>query len=411
VVGVSKVVTAKVAKPMVIEYAPTRTVKPWPKNPRKISPEAKARLWKILDRFGLREPLTVRAETKHLLGGHRRHEWALARGLETIPVVKHRGLSDEEAEALNVALNNREAQGEFDLGPLADILSELQLKGFDATLTGFGTDDVKRMLAKAGHNGHEEGEVDLTAPAEPKSKRGEVYELGRHRLMCGDATSAENVASLLNGVQPNLMVTDPPYGVGYDPKWRNEAAEKGLIAFAASREGVVANDDRIDWHEAWALFPGDVAYCWHADRHASTVQASLEEVGFEIRAQVIWAKPRFVISRGHYHWQHEPCWYAVRKDANAGWCGDRSQTTLWEIPLLDDTDQKEHSTQKPTECMERPIRNHEGDVYDPFVGTGTTIIAAERQGRVCYAMEIEPTYCDVIRRRYAAYVGKPELAP
>jgi DNA modification methylase len=218
---------------------------------------------------------------------------------------------------------------------------------------------------------------------------------------------------LLDGAKPRLMVTDPPYGVKYDASWRNRAAEKGAIGYAACRVAKVPNDDRCDWAEAWMLSPSDVAYCW-APPGAQQFdhQHALERVGFEIRYQVIWVKPRFAISRGHYHWQHEPCWYAVRKGSTSGWRGDRSQTTLWAIGLDKNVDGG-HSTQKPLECMERPIRNHEGDVCDFFVGSGTTIIAAARQGRTCYAMEIDPGYCDVTRKRWGDYArsGGLDLGP
>ena len=149
--------------------------------------------------------------------------------------------------------------------------------------------------------------------------------------------------------QPHLMVTDPPYGVDYDPAWRGRAG----VNANTGKMGRVANDDRADWREAWALFPGEVAYVWHAGRFASTVQDSLEACGFEIRAQIIWGKDRFALSRGHYHWQHEPCWYAVRGTAH--WSGDRSQSTLWRIPAREDGGHG-HGTQKPVECMRRPMR-------------------------------------------------------
>ena len=150
-------------------------------------------------------------------------------------------------------------------------------------------------------------------------------------------------------------------------------------------------------------------YCWHADRHASEVQRSLEAAGFEIRCQIVWAKPRFAISRGHYNWQHEPCWYAVRQGKTAHWIGDHSQTTLWSI-ALDVNVEGGHSTQKPLECMARPIRNHEGDVYDPFLGSGTTMVAAEQLGRLCYGMEIEPKYIAVALERLAGMGLEPRLA-
>jgi DNA modification methylase len=142
-----------------------------------------------------------------------------------------------------------------------------------------------------------------------------------------------------------------------------------------------------------------VAYVWHADRHASTVQSNLFDAGFEVRSQVIWAKQNFSISRGHYHWKHEPCWYAVKKGRTASWIGDRKQTTLWEINLSANADGG-HGTQKPTECMERPIRNHGGDVYDPFLGSGTTLIAAENLSRQARCVEIDPGYVAVSLQRY-----------
>ena len=190
-------------------------------------------------------------------------------------------------------------------------------------------------------------------------------------------------------MKPHLMVTDPPYGVNYDPAWRNQ---RGLN-HSDRKSGRVENDDRADWREAWALFPGDVAYVWHAGWFTSTVQASLEASGFEIRAQIIWAKDRFALSRGHYHWQHEPCWYAVRGTAH--WKGDRSQSTLWSIPSREDRGHG-HGTQKPVECMRRPMLNNSSPgqaVYEPFCGSGTTIIAAETTGAICHAHRDQPRLC------------------
>jgi DNA modification methylase len=201
------------------------------------------------------------------------------------------------------------------------------------------------------------------------------------------------------------MITDPPFGVNYDPSWRNEAGVS-----TTSRTGKVANDDRADWREAWALFPGDVAYVWHAGVHASTVADSLVTAGFGIRSQIIWAKPRLVLSRGHYHWQHEPCWYAVRDGATGHWQGARDQTTIWAIGSADqgEDDATVHSTQKPVECMRRPILNNSATgaiVYEPFCGSGTTIIAAETTGRSCFAMELDPRYCDVAIARWEKFTG------
>lgn len=214
-----------------------------------------------------------------------------------------------------------------------------------------------------------------------------------------------DVERLLAGARPHLLVSDPPYGVEYDPTWRNDAGVS-----TTKRTGKVANDDRADWREAWALFPGDVAYVWHAAIHATTVAQSLLACGFDIRAQIVWSKSRFALGRGDYHWQHEPCWYAVRKGTRSHWQGARDQSTLWSIaPAGAEDAATPHGTQKPVEAMRRPIVNNSerGDlIYEPFCGSGTTLIAAETVGRRCLAMELDPAYCDVIVRRWEDFTGK-----
>jgi len=261
-------------------------------------------------------------------------------------------------------------------------------------------------------------------PAEPVTAPGDLWHLGEHRLLCGDSTDGAAVAQVLAGERPFLMVTDPPYGVSYDPTWRTDA---GMGSAGAAR-GAVRNDDRADWREAWALFPGAVAYVWHGGLHAGVVAASLLASRFELRAQIVWVKSRPAISRGAYHWQHEPAYFAVRegeedrwrfvpeheaaayvvrKGETASWAGGRRQSTVWAIEhRKNDTG---HGTQKPVECMERPIRNHgePGDlVYDPFLGSGTTLLAAERARRRCAGLELDPAYCDVIVQRWEAYTGR-----
>jgi DNA modification methylase len=198
------------------------------------------------------------------------------------------------------------------------------------------------------------------------------------------------------------MVTDPPYGVEYDPSWREE---RGLSS--SVRGGKIQNDEHADWSAAWALFPGNIAYVWHAALRASTVSESLTKQGFSIRAQIIWAKERLVIGRGDYQWQHEPCWYAVRKKGN--WTGDRKQTTLWNISSGGQDVEAPHSTQKPVECMRRPILNNTSPgeaIYEPFLGSGTTLIAAETVKRTCLAVELSPAYVDVAVRRWQAFTGE-----
>jgi DNA modification methylase len=197
------------------------------------------------------------------------------------------------------------------------------------------------------------------------------------------------------------MITDPPYGVEYDSTWRDDT---GLTRAKQRAVGLVTHDDRADWREAWPFFPGDVVYVWHASMSGHILAAGLSDSGFALRAQIIWAKQGFVFGRGHYHWQHETCWYAVRKGGSGHWSGDRKQTTLWQIDNANlmkggarDDIVSGHSTQKPVECMRRPIENNSSPgqaVYEPFSGSGTTIIAAEQTGRSCHAIEIAPAYVD-----------------
>lgn len=232
---------------------------------------------------------------------------------------------------------------------------------------------------------------------------GDVWQLGRHRLACGDATDPHIVRQLLGRTRPRLMVTDPPYGVSYDPGWRVRHLKDGQ-----GRAGkALLNDDRADWQDAWRLFPGDIVYCWHAALQTSAVQAGLAAADFVNRAQIVWDKGRLIISRGHYHWRHEACWYAVRKLKTANWQGDRKQVTVWQIPhRRSDTG---HATQKPIECMRRPILNHtlQGDaVYDPFLGSGTTLMAAEITGRTCYGIELSPDYVALAIARWEQLTGK-----
>ena len=264
-------------------------------------------------------------------------------------------------------------------------------------------DDVLPLAATAGQT--DPDDIPET-PKNPVSRVGDIWTLGKHRLMCGDATKPEHVERLLDGAKPALMVTDPPYGVNYDSSWRYKAG----ISTKDGAFGKSANDDQNDWQVAYGLFPGKIAYVWMSSLALSVAQRGLDASGFILRSLIIWDKGHIVIGRGHYHWRHEPCWYAVRKGASAQWRGDRKQTSVWHIdnPRKSETG---HSAQKPVECMQRPIHNHKGDVYEPFAGSGTTVIAGEIEGRHVYAMEIEPAYVDVTVRRWEDFTGRKAKGP
>ena len=311
-------------------------------------------------------------------------------------------LSETQKRAYVLADNRLAEQAGWDRELLALEVADLGDLGVDLLTLGFDAGEIDDLLRLGEADPREEEVPPL--PDVPVSRPGDLWCLGTHRLLCGDATKAEEVARLLDGVRPHLMVTDPPYGVGYDPAWRNRA---GLSS--TKRTGKVANDDRADWREAWALFPGDVAYVWHGALHATTVAESLMAAGFAIRSQIIWAKERLVLSRGDYHWQHEPCWYAVREKAKGHWAGDRRQTTLWQIASRGQDAATVHGTQKPVDCMRRPILNNSSvgqAIYEPFSGSGTLMIAAETTGRMAFAMELDPAYVDVAVLRWQALTGQ-----
>lgn len=230
--------------------------------------------------------------------------------------------------------------------------------------------------------------------------------------MCGDATNADDVAALLAGDTAVLMATDPPYGVSVDHTWRDGLRQP----LGAARSGKVTNDDRSDWSDAYALADASIAYVWHSPLHAHVVFSGLLAAGYNVRQQIIWVKSVHALGRAAYQWKHEPCWYAVRKGRPARWKGDRKQSTVWDAasPIAayaggQDDVRSPHPTQKPVALFERPILNHTDPgeiVYDPFAGSGTSLIAAEATGRRALVMEIDPGYCDVIRDRYKAFAGK-----
>lgn len=386
--------------PMSVELRPLDAVRPYANNPRQ-NDDAVEAVAESIRRFGFRQPIVVDADGV-IVAGHTRFRAAQRLGLATVPVHVATDLTPDEVRAYRLADNKTAELASWDDSMLSIELDALRGAGIDWTLLGFDEEELAKLLAPAGTEGLTDPDAIPEKPADPITKPGDLWLLGKHRLLCGDSTSATNVARLLDGAVPSLMVTDPPYGVEYDPEWRMDAGLTGNTA----RMGKVMNDDRADWTEAWKLFPGDVAYVYHAGVFASTVQQSLERAGFAIRAQIIWAKDRLALSRGDYHWQHEPCWYAVREGGKGHRTDDRTQTTLWSIPARDDAGHG-HGTQKPVECMERPVRNHLADlVYEPFAGSGTTVIACERTGRTCMAMELDPGYCDVVVRRWEEFTGR-----
>jgi DNA modification methylase len=392
---------------MDIIQRPTAELIPYARNARTHSEAQVAQIAGSIREFGFRNPVLIDGENG-IIAGHGRVLAALKLGLTTLPCIDCSDLSETQKRAFILADNRIAMNAGWDEEMLALELADLSELEVDLEALGFSEKEMNALLTDTeGQEGEDETpELDEENVV---SKPGDVWILGKHRIMCGDSTSVDDVTKLLAGVEPDLMVTDPPYGVAYDASWR-EGADLGV---GKRSKGKVLNDDRADWREAWALFPGNIAYVWHGGLHSHTVAESLTAAGFSLRAQIIWKKHHFVMSRGDYHWQHEPCWYAVRKAGH--WNGDRKQTTIWEIAnnnSFGNADAEKtwgHSTQKPVECMRRPIVNNSSPgqaVYEPFSGSGTTIIAAETTGRCCYAMELHPPYVDMAVRRWQELTGE-----
>lgn len=405
----------------------TNALTPDPSNPNRLDPSDKKRMARSLDEFGDLSGVILNRRTGLLVGGHQRVDVLAGAEVqaEDLPAPEPDGTvargwlvksgkryalrvvdwDETKAHAALLAANRFGRIGKDDDAALRALLDGLDAEGFDLELAGY----TAEALAEAGLRDEPEGEADAEAQIDRAEelnqtwgvKPGDLWLVGEHRLVCGDSTKAEDVGRVLGDARPVLMVTDPPYGVDYDANWRNEADLANGKPYGARAVGKVMNDDRADWTEAWKLFSGDVAYVWHAGNMAHIVAVSLLSCDLQIRAQIIWAKNQLVIGRGDYHPQHEPCWYCVRDGKPGLRTDDRKQTTLWQIdkPQKSETG---HSTQKPIECMARPMRNHDApEVYDPFLGSGTTMVAAQNLSRKCYGLEISPAYCAVILQRMA----------
>ena len=388
-----------------VEYRRLEGLIPCARNARTHSEAQVAQIAASIREFGWTNPVLVDGDNG-VIAGHGRLLASRKLGMVEVPVIELAGLSDAAKRAYILADNKLALNAGWDEAMLGLEVGELSALGVDLTLAGFSDRELQALSANQ-NPGLTDPDDTPELPAEPVTNIGDVWVLGRHRLICGDCTDPTVVNQLLNGTSPHLMVTDPPYGVSYQPQWRNRVVRSDGTRVGALAVGEVLNDDRADWREAWALFPGDVAYVWHAALHTGAVSESLEASGFTIRAQIIWDKTRLVIGRGDYHWQHEPAWYAVRKGKTGHWAGDRKQTTIWGISHL--KSETGHGTQKPVECMKRPIENNSSPgqaVYEPFSGSGTTIVAAEMTGRACYAVELAPAYVDVAVQRWQTFTGE-----
>ena len=387
-------------------------------NPRKITATGETELDDSLSKFNLVEIPVINIDGMLIAGNQRVKRLAIKHGLDySIDVrVPNRKLTVKEIKEYNVLSNTH--QGEWDAVILESEFSDIDLSELMSTRDMGYVNRAIRGL----YNDMESDDEDVPeTPSVPQTCMGDVYELFSletgltHRVLCGDATDAAVVARLLGEQVPLLMVTDPPYGVEYDPMWRKDALPRNALASV----GKVMNDDNADWTAVWQLFKAQIMYVWHAGKFCDVVGQSLRTAGYDIISQIIWNKTNGVISRGDYHWKHEPCFYAVRKGSTHKWTGARDQWTVWDIEngtsrkVIEAEGQSGHGTQKPLECMRRPILNNsqKGDVVaDPFLGSGTTLIACEEVGRNCYGLELDTKYMDVIVKRWVGWMKKRELS-
>lgn len=403
-----------------IELIAVKDLKPHPQNWR-LHPEPQmAALAESVDRHGVLQFPVWNRRTGHTLDGHARVKLAGERKLKDLKVVVVDVPETKELQIL-VTLDRVGEMRTRDEGALVDLLRALEAEQavplawddeFDK-LIGAAVLAENRALGNGAGGLADEG-ADIPVEVE----KGDTWVLGEHRLLCGDS-GGDGVDPLLAEMKPTLMVTDPPYGVNYDPAWR--LMIQGSVA-DVKRFGVFKGDDSFNWFTSLSRFTGDVLYIWLSSSGMTDALAMIEALGFDVRSHIIWVKQTFVLSRGDYHWQHEPCLYCVRKKKKSNWAGSRAESTTWMISndnafgrAARESEEEEvekaiHATRKPIECMLRAIKNHHAEcVYDPFVGSGTTLIAAEKLGRRCLAVELEPLYCQIAINRWQRLTGEKAI--
>jgi DNA modification methylase len=393
---------------------------PYCRNPRK-NDQAVERMMASINEFGFKIPILARSNGE-VVDGHLRLKAARQLGITELPVVLCDEWSPAQVKAFRLLVNRSASWAEWDSELVALELEELKAIDFDLNLTGFEPAEIDSFLLD--DSKEESADFAPAVPDQAVSRLGDLWRCGEHSVLCGDATSAEAVAYLLGERKPRLMVTDPPYGIELDSEWRDRAGVNGCGAAEPSYvkkrtsghvETTISGDTRVDWSDAFGLVPSlEVAYVWHASKYTREVLDGLLRIGFLHHQQIIWNKGRAVLTRTHYWFQHEPCWYVRKK--NAPWYGTPGEnSTIWESPspkfIMGGSDEAkfDHPTQKPAALMRRPILNHtlRGElVYEPFLGSGTTLAAAELTGRVCCGLEIDPKYVDVTIKRWQQLTGQ-----
>lgn len=387
---------------MIIEKKNTADLLPADYNPRKDLKPGDAEYEKLkrsIEQFGYVEPVIWNKITGRVVGGHQRLKVLMDMGHSEVDCVVVE-LTEEKEKALNIALNK--ISGEWDKDKLTLLIADLQGVDFDVSLTGFDPAEIDDLFRDTVKDGVKDDEFDVTAELENPTitKAGDIWTLGRHRLICGDSTKEETFEQLMAGKKVNLVITDPPYNVNYDGsagKIQNDnmadaAFYDFLLAAFQNTESAMADDASI--------------YVFHADTEGLNFRKAFADAGFYLSGCCIWKKQSLVLGRSPYQWQHEPCLYGWKKNGKHQWYTGRKETTIWEF----DKPKKngDHPTMKPIPLLAYPIMNSSLTnclVLDPFGGSGSTLIACEQTDRCCYTIELDPKFCDVIVKRYIEQVG------
>jgi DNA modification methylase len=387
---------------MKIEIADISSIKPYENNPRKLSEKAIEKVAMSLKEYGFRQPIVVDKD-RVIVAGHTRFRASKKLGLKQVPVSIIDNLTEEQINAYRIADNRTAEESEWDNELLKMEIKELEAKDFKLDLLGFNEDQLNDILFEEKQGLTDEDEVPET-PEEPISKLGDIWKLGKHKLICGDSTKLDTYDKLCKETKVDLYLTDPPYNVSYEGKTKDKLTIQNdkqtndqFIQFLS--QAFVSADS--------VLKMGGAFYIWHSDSEGLNFRLACIEAKWKLRQTLIWSKNSMVMGRQDYHWQHEPCLYGWKEGSSHSWYSDRKQTTI--IKYDRPTKSKLHPTMKPVGLMEYLVKNsskQEDIILDSFLGSGSTLIACEKLDRICYGVELDPIYCDVIIKRWENFTGK-----
>ncbi|MDY5114094.1 MAG: site-specific DNA-methyltransferase [Bilifractor sp.] len=388
-----------------LEQVPIDKLVPYARNARTHSKEQIAQLRASLREFGFVSPAVIDSKY-NILVGHGRVQAAREEGYKTVPCVFAENLTDAQKRAYILADNQLALNAGWDEDMLSVELSDLQADDFDLSLLGFDDKELEKLMAGPDDTEATDDDFDLTAALEKASfvEKGDLWTVGKHRLLCGDATSAEDVEKLMDGKTANLIVTDPPYGVSFK-------ASDGLTIENDSLKGDEFYKFLLSAFTNMAahLEKGGAAYVFHADTEGLNFRKAYIDAGFHLAGVCIWVKNSLVLGRSDYQWQHEPILYGFLQNGKHPWYSDRKQTTIWNFNKPKRN--KDHPTSKPLDLLSYPIKNSSQEnaiVLDTFGGSGSTMMACEQMNRICYMSELDPKYASVILRRYVEDTGNAD---